>query len=109
MNSLLCDSNFNLFGFLVATIAFSMSLRRMLFIKLKTACFKTNICFENEKNQCVYTSQESNGQWEHFYQYQITTWAFHHNRVCKLQSQRLPVVLLIKRIAYILQNSLSFL
>ena len=61
MNSPLCDSNFNLFSFLVAAIAFSMSLRHMLFIKLKTAYFKRNICFETEKNQCVYTSQET--QW----------------------------------------------
>ena len=32
-----------------------------------------------QKNQCLYTSQET--QREHFYQYQITTRAFHHNRV----------------------------
>ena len=37
----------------------------MLFIKLKTASFKTNVCFDNEKNQWLYTSQEM--QWEHFY------------------------------------------
>ena len=50
-----CDSNFNLFGFLVAPNSFfpwsfrQNSLRLILFIKLKTACFKTNVCFENAK------------------------------------------------------------
>ena len=37
----------------------------MLFIKLKTASFKTNVCFDNEKNQWLYTSQEM--QWEHYH------------------------------------------
>ena len=34
-------------------------------------------------------------QCEHFYHCQITTRVFHHNLVCKLQSERFPVVLLI--------------
>ena len=45
MNSPLCDSNFNLFGFLVAPIA---SFHEAL-DKLKSACFKTNVCFQNAK------------------------------------------------------------
>ena len=69
------------------------SLPHILFIKLKTACFKTNDYFENEKYQCLCTSQET--QWGHFYQYQITTRAFHHDRIYKLQSEQFPVVLLI--------------
>ena len=58
-----------------------------------------------QKNVCLYTLQET--QREHFCQYQITTWVFHHNRVCKLQSERFPVVLLITYIACILQNQLG--
>ena len=46
-----------------------------------------------QKDQCLYTSQET--QWEHFYQYQITTREIHLNRVCKLQSKRFPVDILM--------------
>ena len=56
-----------------------------------------------KKNQCLYTSQER--QWEHFYHCQITSRAFHRNRVRKLQSERFLVVLLITCIACILRNS----
>ena len=70
MKSSLCYSNFNLFRFLVAPIASfhevsdKIPLRYIFFIRLKTACFKTNVCFEDEKNHCLYTSQKT--QWEHF-------------------------------------------
>ena len=107
MNSPLCESSFNLFGFLLAPIAsfhevLDKILCHILFIKLKTACFKTNVCFGNKKHRCLYTSQKT--QWEHLYHCQITTQPFHHNPLCKLQSERFPVVLLITCIACILRN-----
>ena len=58
------------------------SLRHILFIKLKKYMFQNKCLFWKWHNHCLYNLQKM--QREHFYDCQITTRVFHHNRVCKL-------------------------
>ena len=83
MKSSLCYSNFNLFRFLVAPIASfhevldKIPLRYILFIRLKTACFKTNVCFEDNKITAYILHRKRNGN--------ILLLSYYHNPFCKLQ------------------------
>ena len=63
---------------------------------------RVHVLFWKWQNHCLCNSQKMHR--EHFYDCQITTRVFYHNRLCKLQLKRFPVVLLFTRIACILRN-----
>ena len=75
----------------------------ILLIKPKCSCFKTKVCYENDKITAKVQKMHKT-QLGYLYESQITKWTFHHNRVCKLKLERFPVLLLITWIACIKRN-----